>query len=379
MSKVWDELARAREARAEAEPQPKAPIKWADLAGKEPPEREWAINHWLGMGHVTLLAGAGGLGKTSVAQVLASCVSLGRDYLDNVPRARNVLMWAGEDDEAELWRRQRAIAQSLNVSLDHFEDRFTLISYDGEDIELCSMKDGAIAISPMVKTLTEQIGDYRAEVVILDNVARLYGCNENDRHQVTSFVAMLTKAAKPTGAGILLLGHPAKGPQSEYSGSTAWEGAVRSRLYLGRSLPSDDGAKPETDEARDDDTLYLCRRKANYTTRDWRKLKYVNGVMLPDDPPRPVTSRPTEYARDIVVRAIVHLERMGKFGTASGASRDYLPKLAANYNLMEGINSKQFATAMRELELAGQITSEIVGQYSNRTPKMGLKVKKVSP
>lgn len=356
----------------EDEPEPKhQPINWSELASQTPPEREWAINHWLGLGHVTLLAGAGGLGKTSVAQVLGSCVALGRDYLDNVTMPRNVLMWACEDDKDELWRRQIAIAQSLQCNLDVFDERFILHSYDGEDVELCALKDGVVAVSPKVQQLTEQIGDYKAQVVILDNIARLYGCNENDRHQVTTFIAMLTKAARPTGAAIMLLGHPAKGPQSEYSGSTAWEGAVRSRLYLGRTLP---GKEAVGEEAPDDGVRYLCRRKANYTTRDYRKIQYVNGVMIPDDPPAPVTSRPTEYARDVVVRAISHLERLGKYGNSSTASPDYLPKLASNYNLLEGLASKQFATAMRELEIAGQIKTEVVGQYPNRTPKKGLRL-----
>lgn len=351
----------------------KEPLNWADLASKTPPERSWAIERWLGMGHVTLLSGAGGLGKTSVAQVLGSCVSLGRDYLDNVGQARNVLMWAGEDDAGELWRRQTSIAQSLSVPLDQFEDRFTLMSYDGEDCELCSMRDGAIAVSPMAEQLTQQIGDYRAEVVILDNIARLYGCNENDRHQVTTFIALLTRAARPTGAAILLLGHPAKGPQSEYSGSTAWEGAVRSRLYLGRTLP-DQEQKPEA-EAEDDGIRYLCRRKANYTTRDYRRIRYVNGVMVPDEAPRPVTSRPSEFAQDVVVRAVAHLARIGKHGNASSSSPEYLPKLAADYGLTENIPRKAFATAMRELEMAGAIVMEVVGQYQNRSPKRGFKVK----
>lgn len=372
VTNVLDQLAAVR-AQREAESRPKKqPLHWENLATQIPLPREWAINHWLGMGHVTLLAGAGGLGKTSVAQVLGSCVALGRDYLDTVPQERRVLMWAGEDDEDELWRRQLSIGAAIKAELPEFHDRFILHSYDGEDIELCCMRDGVFAASPMAKELAEQIGDYRAEVVILDNVARLYGCNENDRHQVTSFIAMLTQAARPTGAGVLLLGHPAKGPQSEYSGSTAWEGSVRSRLYLGRQLPGTEG-EPDIDET-DDGVRYLCRRKANYTTRDYRKIQYINGVMVPNDPAAPVTVRPTEYARDVVVRAIAHLERIGKFGTASTASPDYLPKLAGNYNLMEGVGSKQFAAAMRELEIAGQIRVEVVGQYSNRTPKKGLRL-----
>lgn len=372
MTEVWNKLAQLRPVPVEPKPT-KPPMHWEDLAAKTPPEREWAIDHWLGMGHVTLLAGAGGLGKTSVAQALGSCVSLNRDYLDHVGRARKVLMWACEDDEGELWRRQIAIAHSIQEPLEAFHDRFILHSYDGEDVELCCLRDGVMAYSPMLNTLTQQIGDYGAEVVILDNIARLYGCNENDRHQVTSFIAMLTQACRPTGAAIMLLGHPAKGPQSEYSGSTAWEGAVRARLYLGRNLPD---KEPAPDEHEDDDGIrYLCRRKANYTTRDFRKIRYANGVMIPEDSGRPVTSRPTEYAQDVVVRAVVALERIGKYGNASTNSPDYLPKLADAYNLMEGTARKQFVNAMRELELAGKLTNAVVGQYQNRTAKMGLRVK----
>jgi hypothetical protein len=351
--------------------QPITRLNWKRLATQIPPGRQWAIDHWLGMGHVTLLAGAGGTGKTSVAQAMASCLALGRDYLDNVPSPRRVLMWACEDDAQELWRRQIAIAAALGVPLEVFEENFILMPYDGEEVELCSAKDGSITASPMLETLCQQIGDYKADAAILDNIARLYGCNENDRHQVTSFIAMLTKAARPTGAAVLLLGHPAKGVGSEYSGSTAWEGAARSRLYLGRSLPDQE---PPEEPKEDDGLRYLCRRKANYSTRDYRRIRYTNGVMVPDDAERPVTARPTEYAQDVVVRAITHLERIGKYGNSSTASPDYLPKLADQYQLLEGIGRKQFASAVRELELAGKLKSEVVGHYPNRAPKKGLKV-----
>jgi hypothetical protein len=352
-------------------PQPIMPMRWGELDSQTPPIREWAIDHWFGMGHVTLMAGAGGLGKTSVAQAMASCLSTHRDYLDNVPKPRRTLMWACEDDAEELWRRQLAIAKSLGMTLKDFESSFFLMPYDGEDVELCRVSDGVISISPMMETLRQQIGDFKAEAVILDNIARLYGCNENDRHQVTSFIAMLTKATKPTRAAVMLLGHPAKGPGSEYSGSTAWEGAVRSRLYLGRTLPDQEPTTPQ--DGQDTDTLFLCRRKANYSTRDYRRIRYVDGVMIPDGVERPVTMRPTEYAQDIVIRAVVALERMGKYGNASTASPDYLPKLAHSYGLTEGIGSKQFGTAMRELEKVGKLKVEVIGQYPNRAPKKGFR------
>lgn len=345
-------------------------LDWAALAQQQPPGREWAIDHWLGMGHVTLLAGAGGTGKTSVAQAMASCLALGHDYLDSVPKVRRILFWACEDDTAELWRRQIAIATGMGVSLADFANKLFLHSYDGEQVELAGIADGKLVAAPMLADLNEQVGDYKADIIILDNIARLYGGNENDRHQVTNFMAMLTGAAKATNAAVLLLGHPGKALGSEYSGSTAWEGSARARLYLGRNLPD---KEPEKDAEADDGVRYLSRRKANYSTRDYRRITYLNGVMVPDvlsDAPRGLA--PTgEFVQDIVSRAIRQLANMGKFGNASTASPDYLPKLADQYKLLESVSRGAFTSTMRQMEVAGKIKSAVVGKYQNRTPRMG--------
>ena len=57
------------------------PLDFRTLAAKQPPERDWAIERWLGMGHVTLLAGVGGIGKTLLAQMMASAVAIERDFI----------------------------------------------------------------------------------------------------------------------------------------------------------------------------------------------------------------------------------------------------------------------------------------------------------
>jgi hypothetical protein len=348
-------------------------LDWPTLALEPPPPRLWAIDHWLGMGHVTLLAGAGGSGKTSVAQALASCLALNRDYLDNVPATRRVLMWACEDDKHELHRRQLLIANKLGAKLQDFTNLF-VHSYDGEQVELAGLADGRLVAAPMLDELCEQIGDYKADVLVLDNIARLYAGNENDRHQVTNFMAMLTGAAKATNAAVLLLGHPGKALGSEYSGSTAWEGAARARLYLGRTLPDKEDGEAKEGE-KDDGVRYLCRRKANYSNRDFRRIQYLDGVMVPDDPPefsRVIgTAPPGDFAQDVVARAIRQLGIMGKHGNASTASPDYLPKMAGQYGLLENVSRSAFTSVMRQMELTGKIKLEVVGKYQNRTPKMG--------
>ncbi|HUI58595.1 MAG TPA: AAA family ATPase, partial [Steroidobacteraceae bacterium] len=302
-------------------------LNWEELESRVAPERAWAIEHWLPMGHVTLLAGAPGTGKTLIAQAMGSCLALRRDFLDWMPEGRRVLMWACEDDHDELWRRQVAIARWLNVPLAAFSDRFILHSYDGQQVELAALVNQQLTPTPMLKELREQIGDYRTNVVFLDNSARLYAGSENDRHQVTSFIAMLTSAAAPTRAAIGLLGHPGKQVGSEYSGSTAWEGAVRARLYLGRTLP-DAKAEDGAEDGDDDGVRYLCRRKANYSARDWRRVRFVDGVMVPEVAPAPgSTSRvSSEFAEEAVVRAVRRLAGMGEYGNSSTASPSYLPK-----------------------------------------------------
>lgn len=57
-----------------AVPTSPAPLNWTDLATQEPPARRWAIRGWLGFGHVSLLVGPGGIGKSLLGQQIASAL-----------------------------------------------------------------------------------------------------------------------------------------------------------------------------------------------------------------------------------------------------------------------------------------------------------------
>lgn len=342
------------------------PINWETLEGREPPAREWIIPHWLPSAHMTLLAGKGGIGKTLLAQHIGAALALGHEYIEPLEQ-RRVLMWAGEDDQAELWRRQVEISSWMGQPLSALTERFYLHSYAGADITLMAPIYGELMATPMLSELREQVRDYRAEVVILDNIARLYGASENDRHAVTTFCAVVQGACAP--AAVLLLGHPAKAAGSEYSGSTAWEGAVRARLYLG-DRPPDQG---DEDAPIDDAVRYLARRKANYSALELRRLR-LNGAVLVPDPLEPAEhTRPRgEFSKDIVRRAVAKLAERDIYGTASTASPNYLPRLARQYKLLETATDKTFAAAMREMILAGELVSRPVGRTADRHQRTGL-------
>jgi len=359
------------------------PLRWSTLALGPPPPRDWAISHWLGMGHVTLLAGKGGIGKTLIAQQVGSALALGRPFVDEIIRPRKVLMWAAEDDHDEIWRRQVNIAAHFGVELGAFAPNFIVESFADRD---CTLMDcdggGRLLQAPMLEELEQQIADYLAEVVILDNAARLFGGKENDRHQVTRFMAALNAAARAgtvegeTPPAILLLAHPGRAVGAEYSGSSAWESSARSRMFLTDrppdAPPDDDDAEP-TGEMR-----YLARRKANYSARDMRSFTYENGVLVPQEAagaPGGLVGAMTDRRDDrIVLDAFRHLTNgLAQQPTDGETSPNFLPKLIMQWKLNEGRQRRDLAGAMRRLMTDGKLKREVIGKYgSNRAPRFGL-------
>lgn len=348
------------------------PMDWRKLEHATPPERDWAIDHWLGMNHVTLLAGAGGVGKSLVSQMIGSALCLGENYLGTIVQPRRVLIWACEDDADEIWRRQVAIARYFDVPLSAFADgnRLVIVPRSGEENTLRTKQGWC----PLWAELQEQVCDYKADVLFLDNVGQT--CSEEiDRYTVTSFVNGCAGLGKPADlkTATVLLAHPGKSLGSEYSGSTAWENACRMRWYFGAKLP--DQEKDESDPPADGER-FLSKRKTNYSVRDFRRFTYDNGVLIPDQesglPPAHDMKMRTLHAEGVIMRAIPVLTAMGKFPTDGSTSPEYLPKLILEFKLGEGMQKKELGIVMRGLMVLGRIRRAQIGAYSNRNPRIGL-------
>lgn len=361
----------ARKLNGAAHPIQRVPsLDWRALATCEPPPRDWILRSWIAAGNATLVSGAGGIGKTLLMQTVSTALVLGHDYIDSVPQARRVLFWAGEDDTAELWRRQLAICKPFGIDLMGLPEGYQLKSYYSHDITLASVVFGELTETPMMRELREQVGDYKADVVVLDSVARVFGGSENDRHQVTTFISWLARACAPTNAAVVLIGHPGKAASAEFSGSTAWEASVRSRLYFGSKLPDEE---PDDDDQPDDGARFLCRRKANYSAKDWCRLNYRDGVLVPEEMAQKSFSPVgPDYAKDVVLNAVRKLSALSEHVTSSTASPAYLPKVAQKFGLLDRLSKKQFAAAMIDLRKSGSLVVAKVGEYGNRNAKMGL-------
>lgn len=355
---------------------PRPPIDWLALSAAEPPARRWAIKGWIGFGHVTLLVGQGGIGKTLLAQQIASSLALGLPFVDDVPGPLRVLMWACEDDHDELWRRQVDIARYQDADLSGYADSLVIVPRHGAENTLVSSVYGVPMFTPLIEELREQANDTRADVVILDNIAQLYGAGENDRHAVTMFQNGLSGALGQRA--VLLLGHPARAAGSEFSGSSAWENAARTRLYLGDRLPDQQGKAEPGDEPAPD-VRYLARRKANYSTRDWRRFNFRDGVLVPDAVEADsaaggmVGYLRQQQAERVVLEGLKRLQGMGVEAMEASNSPSFLPRLLVEYKLNEGRPRSELAEAMRRLRTDGKIERAVVGKYPNRSPKYGLR------
>lgn len=217
--------------------------------------KAFAIERIAPLGEVTMLYGPGSAGKSLLGQQLATVAAAGIPKclgLDVMATAAVYLTC--EDDADQLHFRQEHLCEALRVPMADLAGKLHLSSLRGAlGNELATFgHDNKMTPTQAYHRLCCTVTHIGAKLVILDNVAHLFVGNENDRADVTRFVNLLNRLAGDTGAAIILLGHPNKAGD-DWSGSTAWNNAVRSRLYL------------DHDEQTDIRTLTLP--KANYSQK----------------------------------------------------------------------------------------------------------------
>lgn len=355
------------------------PMRWAELEDQKCPDRIWRLSHWLSIGP-TLLAGRGGTGKSLVAQTLATALALGQNYIDQVSEPLKVLAWFCEDDHDELWRRQIAICEYFNITLSQLEGKLVIEPRLGCENTIFAPVYGTPHWTPLRDELREQMGDYRADVLIADNTSQMFGCNENDRHHVTMFVNGMIGLAPDRPTSQLILSHPAKAGDSEFSGSTAWENSVRMRWFMGATLP--DQEEPEEDQA-DPNVRYLAKRKTNYSVKDYRKLVFDAGVFKPEDRSGDMSQRYNyaarkEGAETCVLYAVTRFAEQ-KIRVVDGYnSPDYIVRKMQSSKLMQDYTPKEIGDAVAALRLSGRLVEAKVGQDTKRRPTFGLSINSFS-
>lgn len=243
----------------------RTPTPFIDLAAwidRDLPERQFLVPGLIPGGCVTSLYGDGGSGKTLIALwlMVAMASRYGAKWLDEKPLGFKSVGLFAEDDEAELVRRLVRICEGLGLDFAKVAPNITPVAGVGLDTIVAYFADtGDLVITPLMEDLLARVKREGASLLVLDYAASVFGGNEIDRWQVSTFMRRLNAIARDNDIAILLLGHPSvdgmKGGRGT-SGSTAWRNQSRSFLHL------------TVDETQDDAEgrrlLTLSHSKANY-------------------------------------------------------------------------------------------------------------------
>ena len=215
----------------------------------DPGPRQWLVEGWLPAGRVALLSGQGGAGKSRLALQLAlalverrkNWLPDGPDLVDSGPAV--IATW--EDEPDEVARRLRGMVETQD-RLEDLKDRLHVLDFAGKGAFWQPPADGSRHTSTLgeltlagewTRTYCET---HKARLLLVDPLAAAYACNENDRGLVRAFMTSWDGWARATNCAVLVVSHPAKAAESDYSGSTDWHASARAVWKL-RTAETDAG------------------------------------------------------------------------------------------------------------------------------------------
>jgi hypothetical protein len=350
-----------------------AVIDAADFGDHPAPARRFMTHPFEPWGSATFLTGAGSAGKSLLAQQWLTCTALGLPILGLETAPSRSLYMTCEDDIDELHRRQEAINRALGIKPADLRGKLYLHSLKGEiGNELCTFaSDGKMALTNRWRELLATVQRLDIRHLTLDNTAHLFAGNENDRHQVASFVSLLERLAREIDGAVLFISHPNKAG-AEFSGSTAWENQVRSRLFLEVDKTNPDGR-----------TLSIS--KANYS-RHGESIDFVwhdGAFHRPDDLPKGIYAEMAATiaaSRDNELFLACLAERTKQLRAVSESrSSTYAPTIFATMPESNRIGKKRLEEAMDRLFRIGIIQrGELPWKQDGKT-KYGIRLSANAP
>lgn len=322
------------------------PVRWA---GKPIPTPKWLVEGWIPLRSVTMLSGDGGTGKSLLALQLLAAAAGRTSWLGLPVMPVKSFGIACEDDEDELHRRLADIAESMGIDFGDLEN-LQLTSRVGMGNEFLRRDkfNKPQGPSEFFEQVLKQSKAFGAQLVVIDGLHDTFDGNENSRPEARQFVGMLRKIALEIDGAVVLLAHPSLSGLNSgtgNSGSTAWNNAARSRLYLSR---------PKDDEA-DSDARVLRTMKANYgRVGDEIRIRWKEGVFVTD----------TGMGNNVVdhlarqkafLEALRAAKATGRHPSEAKNSPRYAPRMLATIPSTKGIGVRGLERAMNDLFAAGKI------------------------
>ena len=290
---TWDETdARKRiasilgiELPNDALPKPVTGEKWKDPV----PDRDWLVKDWLPAGELSMLAGPGEMGKSPLLLQLA-CALASDHHVPWLPAGEKVetrtpalasdpgavVLANWEDSANETLRRRLRLHKygSCECAADESIDRHLhVFPMRGAGPLVAPAGTGHMAHMGKLTGTGNALFAYceraKARLLVLDPASLALSVEENSRPLVSLALEILAGWCLSSGCAVMITGHPAKaaeGESSDYSGSTAWRGLVRSLWTLKPPMKENENAPPENGTLPNGERQAVLKlNKANYS------------------------------------------------------------------------------------------------------------------
>lgn len=329
----------------------------SDWIGEHIPQRRFIIPGWIIRGSCGLLSGQEGVGKSLLAQQMATCAALGRSFLGlDIARVKTIYITC-EDPMDELWRRQEDINKALDITMAELDGRLLLVSLKGQQGNELGIFDqqGRLSATQRYRQVERLAIDAQVNLLFLDNAAHLFTGNENARHEVAVFLGLLEKLSEAIDGAVVLLAHPNKQHSqgnkqgNEYSGSTGWSAHVRNRLFL------DWAEKDVNGNILGDDGRVLRKSKANYGKKGeeihfrWHEWAFIRDDDLPESTRNELQEIGRANFENSCFIACLRQRNSERRPVSEKPSRSYAPTVFEGMSEARGCTKEQLAGAMDRL------------------------------
>lgn len=199
----------------------RTPVDTARWFSESPKPIDCLFENMIPRGELVLYVAPGGRGKSLQAAVLIASAATGRTlYPSFVPAGQSrVFWWSSEDNEPELHRRIRRIADAFEFSPEdcqRFSENTRVYASHGKPLVDPEGKPTA-----EFRWLVEQVRTFKPHFVVLDPMLHFNGVDENDNPMMAVFMDRLISLIEASGvdATVMVLHHTSKA--NEDSGTSA--------------------------------------------------------------------------------------------------------------------------------------------------------------
>lgn len=338
-------------------------FKDVDLShlGSQVPPQEWFWQGWMPAGHVTLLSGHGGAGKSTFALMLAAALCAQDAFLGSSTKQGRVLFFSGEDPEAVVLRRLARICDAMRVGADRVRLNLRVIDATAADpVLFTEQRQAGVRAGVVTRTyhaLAEYIEEHDIDVLIVDNASDVFDGEEINRSMVRGFIRSLAGLVRQRNGAVLLLAHVDKATSrapkyqanaESYSGSTAWHNSVRSRLFLMEREPG---------------VLELRHEKSNLGRKHEPLVLVWPDGALPQLPAAEAMGDDAQWAlgsETAALLALVHEygERGEWIAPAPNSPRNAARLFAGEPSFPKRLKARDVAMRLRDAQRAGLIVLE---------------------